>query len=113
MDAVEFLEKWGQMCDNITFCECCDLKKPPLEGCKEYVQKNPREAIETVDRYIKEHIAKTRQSEFLKMFPDADLTNRGVINILPCKIEAKIKQYPVCVKSCDECRYNYWFTEVE
>lgn len=65
--------------------------------------------VSKVEQWAKDHPVKTRQSEFLKMFPNAAIDD-GVLCISPCKIEKDI----VCVngKSCNECCREYWLAEV-
>lgn len=68
------------------------------------------EMISIVEQWAKEHPVKTRQSEFLRMFPNADFC-QDVINISPCSIEKEMKK---CCgdMECDECKRTYWLTEV-
>lgn len=57
---------------------------------------------------------KTRQDEFLKIFPNATVTD-GVLEILPCLSggrefeEQNCNSYHLCV----DCRKDYWLKEVE
>lgn len=57
---------------------------------------------------------KTRQSEFLKMFPNARLID-GVLDIMPCKIVGREFQEQNCNTYCycETCRKEYWLKEVE
>lgn len=56
------------------------------------------------------HPIKTRQSEFLKMFPNAPFY-RGVVSIPPCSVEKEMREN--CLRSdCYECRRTYWLAEV-
>lgn len=68
--------------------------------------------ISIVEEWAKDHPAKTRQSEFLKWFPNAMINESdGILYILPCNIEGK---RIVCAggKNCGDCRREYWLTEV-
>ena len=67
---------------------------------------------------------KTRQSEFLKMFPNVELKameDCDVVSISPCILDYKLgeqDQYDVCKRnkkcgSCTECFKAYWNEEVE
>lgn len=69
-------------------------------------------ANEIILNWCKEHPVKTRQSEFLKMFPNVELIKGEVINICPNIIDS---QYGAdCTRlTCDECRKKYWLAEVE
>ena len=64
---------------------------------------------EIILNWCKEHPIKTRQSEFLKMFPNAKIDN-GVVVICPKNVEATLR----CgVKDCGKCSEEYWLAEVE
>jgi hypothetical protein len=73
------------------------------------------DTIEThIDRVIywaNEHPIKTRQSEFLRMFPNAKIgEDDGILCIKPCDIDKSIE----CPngKGCDDCYRKYWKEEV-
>lgn len=114
MDAVEFFKTVNRLCgQGCAKCPVCKkdicmvrrtamLSNASVESIEEMVSK--------VEQWAKEHPIKTRQSEFLKMFPNADLC-RDVINILPCSVE---KEMSKCCdnKRCVECRREYWLEEV-
>ena len=105
MDAVEFYKAFKRMCDK-TDCKDCLLD----QKCRPSANVEPEEVVELVEEWAKEHPAKTRQSEFLRMFPNADFC-QGVIDISPCSIEKEMKK---CCgdRECDECKRTYWLTEV-
>lgn len=114
MDAVEFFKTVNRLCgQGCAKCPVCKkdicmvrrtamLSNASVESIEEMVSK--------VEQWAKEHPIKTRQSEFLKMFPNADLC-RDVINILPCSVE---KEMSKCCdnKRCVECCREYWTDEV-
>lgn len=65
----------------------------------------------------KDNPVKTRQSEFLKQFPNARL-KEGVLIIDPCKIDITSKEDDKCEALKPECiavpiAEKYWFTEVD
>ena len=52
----------------------------------EYTEKS----VQIVEQWAKEHPIKTRQSQLLRMFPNAMINESdGVLCITPCKIEGK------------------------
>ena len=107
MDAVEFYRTFKRMCEK-TDCKDCLLD----QKCRPSANVEPEEVVELVVEWAKEHPVKTRQSEFLRMFPNAMINESdGVLCITPCKIEGKSIG---CQngKSCGECRREYWLTEV-
>jgi hypothetical protein len=107
MDAVEFYKAFKRMC-NKTDCKDCLLD----QKCRPSANVEPEEVVELVEEWAKEHTAKTRQSEFLRMFPNATINESdGILCITPCSIEGKSIG---CTKgkSCGDCRSKYWLTEV-
>lgn len=58
-------------------------------------------------------LKKTRQGEFLKMYPNARLNSKGILDIRPCNIDTSYST-DHCYFACgDECQSNYWLQEVE
>nr|DAO54359.1 MAG TPA: hypothetical protein [Caudoviricetes sp.] len=108
MDAVEFYRQFARYCSS-SYCSECTI----VESCKTK-GKDGRDAdkiVRMIEQWAKAHPVKTRQSEFLKLFPNADLC-RDVINILPCSVEKGMSK--CCSdKRCEECRKDYWLTEVD
>lgn len=73
MDAVEFLRTAYRMCDTYSECDSCPAAcnscfVNPIDR-----RRNPDGVVAAVENWAKDHPVKTRQSEFLKMFPNADL----------------------------------------
>lgn len=114
MDAVEFFKTVNRLCGQ--GCAKCPVCKKDICMVRRTAMlsnasvENIEEMVSKVEQWAKEHPIKTRQSEFLKMFPNADLC-RDVINILPCSVE---KEMSKCCdnKRCVECRREYWLEEM-
>lgn len=107
MDAVEFYKAFKRMCYK-TDCKDCLLD----QKCRPSANVEPEEVVELVEEWAKNHPIKTRQSEFLRMFPNAMINESdGILCITPCSIESKSIG---CTngKSCGDCRREYWLTEV-
>ena len=88
-----------------------------VEECREAVEKQNskklEEFVDIVEKWSAEHLAKTKQSEFLKMFPDVK-TRNDVIDIGPCVIDTKnMKDRCRRHGNCSDCRKKYWLEEVE
>lgn len=70
----------------------------------------------TKEKWAAEHPVKTRQDEFLKMFPNAGMED-GIIKIDPCKVDTRNISHNgmVCDKYdlCADCRRDYWLAAVE
>ena len=75
------------------------------------------ETISKVEQWAKDHPVKIRQSEFLKMFPNADM--QRIYTLFPCVIDQTIRptrcnKYKSfsSQKKCVECCDDYWNEEV-
>lgn len=93
MDAVKFLKTVNRLCKNQRFCTECPIHKNGM-GCMVKAEddsiKSIEETVSKVEQWAKDHPVKTRQSEFLKMFPNAMINESdGVLRISPCHIEGK------------------------
>lgn len=114
MDASKFLRESDRMCRSYENCDGCPGFENACYQRSEDRLKKSKGVVATVEQWAKDHPIKTRQSEFLKMFPNADLTR-----LLPCHVE-KDKRPMRCAKygylsitcRCDRCRDDYWNEEV-
>lgn len=127
MDAVEYLKTIKRMCklhkpicwgeDNHTPCELRIKANAKGMSCSDYTTTFSEEAVAIVEKWAKEHPRKTRQSEFLKMFPRASMTADGVIAFCPESMDSEfvcpIKERDHYDPECGECRKNYWTEEVD
>lgn len=115
MDAVEFLTEKRRMCDSFSDCFDCGLRSATSKGC---IEPNTREeeekTVEIVENWSKEHPKKTRQSEFLKEYPNATLSildNHPSID--PCKLDGTLHNESRCHNlCCSWCREQYWTEEI-
>jgi hypothetical protein len=71
------------------------------------------ETISKVEQWAKDHPVKTRQSELLKIFPDAKIDDDGILAFCPDAFSPKEIDDEHCHKynKCEECRKDYWLTE--
>lgn len=107
MDAVEFYKAFKRMCEK-TDCKDCLLD----QKCRPSANVEPEEVVELVEEWAKDNPIKTRQSEFLKRFPNAK-TMGGVISICPNEIDSTYRNIEYCDHSfCEECGKKYWNEEV-
>lgn len=121
MDAVEFFKKKERMCvafgDTCIDCQIHSKANELGELCSTYVYRYPAEAVEIVERWAKEHPRKTRQSEFLKMFPRTGLGDDGLVGFCPEDMDSEFvcprKEYDSEGNRCERCRRKYWLEEVE
>ena len=133
MDAVEFMKESNRMCK--AFNDTCKSKDGSNfycgfycglryeankngESCDEYIRNHPDKAVAIVEKWAKEHPRKTRQSEFLKMFPNAQIF-KEILTINPCMIDSsrfgteECHAYDDNNAGCFECRKKYWTEEIE
>lgn len=69
--------------------------------------------VRKVEEWGKSHPIKTRQTEFLKMFPNVPIRRDGYVDIAPCNLDAEV--YRECSESsmeCDKCYKEFWSKEV-
>lgn len=124
MDAVEFLEKHNRMCGALgdectdkdgTLCPLLVAARKVGKGCYGYTKSHPAEAVEIVERWAKEHPRKTRQSEFLKLFPRTKKALDGILKFCPQEVDSSFA-CPLILRngtSCEHCREEYWLEELE
>ena len=111
MDAVEFLDKVDRLSKRGSTEEKMRYNDYRTAG-------DNVGAVKFVERWAAEHPIKTRQSEFLKQWPEAALTKDGAIAICPLVISAAYRdENGACNKgqsdTCAECRKAFWSAEVE
>ena len=116
MDAVEYLKTLDRMCH----CEClkCEFGKARrgFETCPVWQRTHPEEAVEIAEKWAKEHPVKTRQSEFLKMFPNVILNDKGQPSLCAKLLDTTYHRVGGCgldVDICQRCMDNFWGQEVE
>ena len=113
MDAVEFLKALGRLCNNYLCGDNCPL----IDSCDDESDDGYVRKVQIVEQWAKEHPAKTRQSEFLKQWPDAEVGDDGYPSVAPCQLYKDIEEKDengVCCKNCGcaECRRDFWLKEI-
>ena len=104
MDAVEFLKATRRLCAIYH----CDDNCPLIDSCDDESDDGYVRKVQIVEKWAKEHPVKTRQSEFLKMYPNARIED-GVIFLGPCAIDNSHK----CTLDCKKCCRDFWLKEIE
>ena len=124
MDAVEFLkeaQRYCRWCKNTTqdgkkrLCEVCYFEK--LNDIFNLHPMAYGKFVETVEQWAKEHPVKTKQSEFLKQWPEAEISDDGLPSIAPCQLNVELLQ---CESQddcehrevCGKCRRDFWLKEI-
>lgn len=115
MDAAKFIEERNRMCNahkgSCAFCPAdSDTCSVSMKSCL-----CADEQIKIVEEWIATHPRKTRQSEFLKMFPNPALDSDGIIAIQPCEVivDACKDSNDNKRTNCWACRREFWMGEIE
>lgn len=104
MDAVKFLDKVDRLSKRGSTEEKMRYNDYRTSG------DNTR-AVKFVERWAVKHPAKTRQSEFLKHYPNARFFS-GCLNACPMDVFGDT-EINCNAQPCIECKSNFWLAEVE
>ena len=119
MDAVEFIKTWARICRTYGDCAKCILSDFCDYSCYEYNNYQiAKQTVANVLEWSKEHPVKTRQSEFLKMYPDTEMLESGCLNICPTLLskEYRSEEANECNQpnfNCGKCKRDFWLKEIE
>lgn len=126
MDAVAYFKAYARMCDsfdsknNITGKPCvgCPLNDIGYGCHMNDLTNNAEECVAAVEKWAKEHPVKTRQSEFLEMWPGAEIGGDGLPNVAPCQLYVGLvhgESREECENRglCVECRRRFWMEELK
>lgn len=120
MDAIKYLKIKNRMTTGCTVnsdCLQCALyvdNNPYGEDCSVFEIQHPEEAVEAVEKWVKDHPLKTRIDKLLEIYPNAKVRNypnNKYINICPAVIDVDIAL--TCIGECYDCKIEYWNEEVE
>ena len=117
MDAVEYVKQRKRMCDY--YANCGDCPAVQYEECSSL--NGIANLVPIVEQWAKEHPVKTRQSEFLKMFPNARIESDGMPSICPIVVDKRCYNKDddaLCCfvrdeEKCRKCRRDFWLKEIE
>lgn len=116
MDAVKFIKERDRMCrfyhhaGDCYQCPAKDCECSALEGMVD-----DDNIVTIVEEWSAAHPRKTRQSVFLKQYPNAVLDKDGVLRICPSFVGGDVseKYRCLCSTDCGACRREFWTQEVE
>ena len=118
MDAVEFFKTVNRLCENQS-CRECPVCKEGVCMVMNMVRidgglvESIEETVSKVEQWAKDHPIKTRQSEFLKMFPNAQIVNIERTFCVAHFDSTKVcKETTPSAEQCIACRYRFWNEEV-
>lgn len=109
------LKEWARMVEanedggcTIPCSECPLLGSTQEDDCIDWARAHPEEAEAIIRKWVEEHPRNTRQSEFLKLYPNARLSESGVLCICPLNVDNTTD----CHNDCKQCQERYWKEEV-
>lgn len=118
MDVFEFRKQRNRICDFYGNCSNCPLLE--LTYCNNIIAANEKQAhqlVDAVESWAKEHPIPTRQSQFLKSWPGADLDSNGIVDISPCSLDKNYRdengKCAITEINCLKCRRDFWSQEIE
>lgn len=111
MDVVEFFSEFRRMCKSSSDCAKCEYHGDRCDNAIELLEKT----VAKVEQWSKEHPRKTRQSVFLKQWPEAELDKSGCLMLCPLIVSAEHRnRHGECTTlACSGCRREFWMQEVE
>ena len=108
MDAVKFVEERRRM-----FAVTGENPKYSLFNMSTCAE----DVVKEVEQWSAAHPRKTRQSVFLKQYPEARIGDNGVLHVDPCSISASHRNASgscaTMKRECKDCRREFWMQEVE
>lgn len=115
MDAVKFIRERYRMCrfyHHAGGCYQCPAKDCECSALECMVDDD--NIVGIVKEWSDAHPHETRQSVFLKQWPEAELYAEGVLELCPKRVSADYRNDTnLCAnRSCDDCRREFWMQEV-
>ena len=103
MDAIKFLQERNRM--------FLSGGATPSIGLEDDF--DPVVVVEIVEKWSEQHPRRTRQSVFLKQYPNAVLDKDGVLRICPSFVGGDVseKYRCLCSTDCGACRREFWMHE--
>ena len=117
MDTLEFLKERKRMCDSYRGCVGCPFEDGKCVVSDVAPDEDYKRIIAAVEQWSNEHPRKTRQSVFLKQYPEAEIDVNRVVSMCPMLISAAHRDSDggcnCPEKMCRDCRREFWMQEVE
>ena len=108
MDALEFIKAIKQM------LSAGANDSTVQKYISAYKKNDYEEMVKAAEQWAAEHPIKTRQSELLKLFPDAPIyPDTGLVRVSPCQVDRALCGNCPTGINCIECRKKFWLAEVE
>ena len=105
MEAIKLMKELKRYC-NATSCENCK-ERYGCNGVPAYLEDvEIVEVIEFIEKWSIDNPVKTRQSEFLKLYPNATLDSNGCLMITPCVLNKELYK-----GNCENCKYKGYLSD--
>lgn len=117
MDAIEFIKERHRLCQTYIDCFKCPAHNSNPGGCNFSTASGyeATEQIRLLEEWSAAHPPKTRQSVFLKQYPNARVDSQNIPYICPADAYGDT----VCPRNktdgnviCYDCRREFWSKEV-
>ena len=121
MDAIKFIRERNRMCryyfntalyNSCSDCPAKDATCSSIKGMEE-----DDNIVPIVEKWSEENPSETRQSRFLKQWPETKLDTEGVVNVCPGGLDQNYRdEHGECNRMetlCYDCRREFWSQEVE
>lgn len=114
----DFLKEYNRMHNSYSDGPCseCPLYDLPCQqGIADMEPEDFAVMYDKVAEWSDSHPIKTRQSEFLKIFPEVAVDNSGVICVGPCRIFPDMGDGKYCGRQpdCPDCRKDFWLRPID
>ena len=110
--------EYARMCSKYAILDChhCPLSHDNNGlncDCGDFIRAFTNKANEIILKWCEEHPIKTRQSKFLKVFPNVPI-NDETVGICPLDFD-KLFDAETCDSyvDCTACKKEYWLAEVD
>lgn len=115
MDAVEFIKTKKRLCHSVSCRDCPIFERKDKANltCIQWFEAHPEETVSIVEQWANEHPRKTRQSEFLKQWPNAKMPSGQLIGCPQYVEEGYHPPLGCSATRCTDCRREFWMQEVE
>ena len=88
-------------------CSRCIFEEPLCEFAEPYAET----IVNIVEEFSLNHPVETRQSKFLRMYPNAPIGEDGLVALCLCDFDTTYDQCDA--KDCASCRKKYWLAPFE
>lgn len=116
MKPQDFVKEYRRLHDEYKKGSCteCPLYELPCGTFTLTTEENFAKMYDVIEQWSDAHPVKTRQTEFLKQYPETRLESNGAIFIAPCWLSHEIGNNGHCDKwhNCSDCKKDFWFAPI-